>query len=867
MGVTISSYPPLGQITQLKGGIITFVVTLNVEARDVSDDWEVALWYSTAGRTWEEATLSACTSESFPISLQAYDSARRKLHFHGSVGSSSNLSFTIKYRNRSDQTWRWIREEHGLLDGTILVNPEYSPRYASHYEISDVIQEMDPDLKVKSASSQTPHTQLWTIEASVIPSGQTHSTYCRKRLGKPWGEFLRYFALVRHGPPWLGPRHGKSKFNVDKDAVMCSFLNVQGKHLVLLGVSSVAGTSTVLQPSVPSSDSVMLYTRNDGSVSNTGLVLAAVGDNMESAIAAVMYHARTVVGATMQAPTDVSQRPPHLKGDDIGPSWYEEWYDGLGYCTWNALGQHLTENKILEAANSLAENNINVSTFVIDDNWQDIDESHQDQYQRGWKGFEAHPEAFPSGLKNTVARIRSRLPSIEQVAVWHALLGYWGGISPDSELARNYRTVTVERDQPSSGGAMTVVAKEDVEKFYDDFYRFLSNSGINAVKTDVQYMITTLLSAQQRRELTNTYLDAWIISALRHFSLRAISCMSQAPHILFHQQMPRNKPVMLARNSDDFFPDVPASHPWHIFANAHNTLFTQHLNILPDWDMFQTGHELGGFHAAARCVSGGPIYITDIPGKHDLNLIKQMTGTTPRGRTVIFRPNVVGKSIDQAYTGYDEDYLLKIGSYHGRAVTGTPIIGFFNTRQRYIEEIIHLNRFPGVIPLAKYVVRAHSSGLVSPVVSLEGPHPYLTVSLGVRGYDIFTAYPITQFDSETNGRIFTANLGLIEKMTGAAAIMTNHSELLHTGKVFVDTRLKALGVMGLYVSSLPDMSLDRDFIVTIQGSVIPRHTVKPNKSNSQVLEIDVETAWNEMGLEAGWSNEVELKVWFDIEHP
>ena len=107
-----------------------------------------------------------------------------------------------------------------------------------------------------------------------------------------------------------------------------------------------------------------------------------------------------------------------------------------------------------------------------------------------------------------------------------------------------------------------------------------------------------------------------------------------------------------------------ASHPWHIWTNAHNTLFTQHLNILPDWDMFQTVHEYSGFHAAARCVSGGPIYITDVPGQHDIELIKQMTGLTPRGKTVIFRPSVLGKSIDQ-YVGYDDNSLLKVGAYHG----------------------------------------------------------------------------------------------------------------------------------------------------------------------------------------------------------
>jgi hypothetical protein len=239
-----------------------------------------------------------------------------------------------------------------------------------------------------------------------------------------------------------------------------------------------------------------------------------------------------------------------------------------------------------------------------------------------------------------------------------ALLGYWGGISPHGDIARQYQTVQVRREGWKVTGPMTVISKADVDKFYDDFYRFLSSCGVDGVKTDAQFMVDTWASAEHRRELTNTYLDAWMIASLRHFGARAISCMSQVPQVIFRQQLPQNRPAFPVRNSDDYFPDVPASHPWHIWTNAHNALFTQHLNILPDWDMFQTRHESAGYHAAARCVSGGPIYITDVPGQHDIELIKQITGLTPRAKTVILRPSVMGKTTD-AYTGFDEEYVSR----------------------------------------------------------------------------------------------------------------------------------------------------------------------------------------------------------------
>ncbi len=41
--------------------------------------------------------------------------------------------------------------------------------------------------------------------------------------------------------------------------------------------------------------------------------------------------------------------------------------------------------------------------------------------------------------------------------------------------------------------------------------------------------------------------------------------------------------------------------------------------------------------------------------------------------------------------------------------------------------------------------------------------------------------------------------------------------------------------------------------------MIPVHTVKIS-NRAPVLEIDIETAWHELGLVAGWGNEVTVAV-------
>jgi hypothetical protein len=293
--------------------------------------------------------------------------------------------------------------------------------------------------------------------------------------------------------------------------------------------------------------------------------------------------------------------------------------------------------------------------------------------------------------------------------------------------------------------------------------------------------------------------------------------------------------------------------------------------------MFQTVHSYSGFHAAARCVSGGPIYITDEPGKYDLDLISQMTGPTPRGKTVIFRPSVVGKALDQ-YIGYEDECLLKVGTYHGMAVTGTGIIAVFNVSKRPLTELIHLEKFPGVVEAQYYVLRAHSTGKVSKVMQVVDSSALMSVSLDIRGYEIFTAYPLRGFIHGADDETWVVNLGLLGKMTGAAAIVGTDITMEESGRITLDTRLKALGTLGksllkpssggfvltitgLYISNLPKRDIKETLLITVLGKVIPLHTVKKSIADDRVLEIDVQTAWKELDLDSKWSNEVQVKVY------
>ncbi|GAM89417.1 hypothetical protein ANO11243_074550 [Dothideomycetidae sp. 11243] len=860
MFANITCWPSLGQTTVLPSGTqsICFSVLLETsyDASENAEDVDVRLWHNHAGaREWKETSLKPGTKQLPTFSIQSSNDRHHKRWYTAELPvneASRSTSFTIKFRTASQTGWKWVRDQSSVADGQII----FATASGSH-DLSELFSGLNPDLQVSTPRCECPNTLLYSLILTVPPAEGHNSGSARVKLGYPTAS-TRWFALVQLWAPWLAPRQGSGKFQLDKDAVLLSFLRTDGFHVVLLAVSGVRDVTTMLAHD--QEGNVVMQGRNDGLQPGYSRLLVAVSDSFDVASSAVMYEARKIVmnnaesTAEMQAQMQKFLKPPK-------PQWFEDWYDGFTYCTWNALGQSLTEDKILNALKDLDDYGIAIENLIIDDNWQTNTEG-ETQFDRGWCEFEANKKGFPDGLKSTISKIRSRHPNIRHIAVWHAMMGYWGGIAPDGKLARQYKTTTVDIDMPIIQGSRTVIAGSDITKMYSDFYEFLSSCGVDSVKTDVQFYLDLLKSATSRRELITAYQDAWTLAQLRHFSARSISCMSQSPSVLFHSQIPTNRPVIPVRNSDDFFPEVEASHPWHIFCNAHNSLLTQHLNVVPDWDMFQTSHAWGSFHAAARCVSGGPIYFTDTPGKHDIQLIDQMTArTADKGRRVILRPHRTGKTIN-AYAGYKDSALVKVATYVGHSRTGSAILGVFNCLDNSFGEIIRLADFPGTEPGQEYIVRDFAGDVSNPIVP-EHKSSMVHLQLEQRGWAILCAHPVKKFEQH-GAETGIALLGLVGKMTGIAAVLGYDVYLEDTGRIRIWANLKALGKLGVWVSNLPQKSVDENIMVLIRGTPVPREAVRVSKECHRVLEIDFEMLWTrDQDAEAAtftWGNEVSLEV-------
>ncbi|KAJ5362568.1 hypothetical protein N7541_003412 [Penicillium brevicompactum] len=906
MFARITSYPPLGQVTCLRRSQLSFseralqfTVTIDSSSAFPAQRWEAQIWHNITGSEWTALPLQECnTTHAALLNGNQHDNQYYRHVFSEEIilsGDGGHAKFTVRFRTGPDADWQWANQKHPVSDGEIIYHPSHSDlrttrpgdisQSRTEVGLGKYIDNLSNELGIVSRSSEAPGALLWSVTGEIPPVSDGSSSLKHLVLGTP-SSTARYFSLVRVWSPWLGPRHGREKFRLTEHAILCSFLRTDGAHLVLLAVSGIDNVLTVFQSG--HDGEVVVNAKSDNLEPSKFNVLIAAAEDFEVALSAVIYEARKVIRPFAEQADSAREEPVPLSppGDDVvfvekdeTAQWLSQWFDGLTYCTWNGVGQDLTEEKILHALDSLKENGINIVNLIIDDGWQANHNEGESQFRRGLEHFEAHSQGFPGGLKQTVDLIRQRNPQVEHIAVWHALLGYWGGIAPDGDLAQRFKLKQVKIKDPAPHGHIAenlpdgnilTIDPDDIQRFYDEFYNFLSSAGVDSVKTDAQFFIDLLEDPEDRRRFITSYQDAWSIASLKHFSTRSISCGSMTPQIMFHSQMPTNKPTLPLRNSDDFFPEIPASHPWHIFCNAHNSLLTRYLNVLPDWDMFQTSHPYASFHAAARCVSGGPIYITDEPGKHDLSLLDQMTAQTVTDITVILRPSVIGRTID-IYHDYNEGHVLRVGSYTGWAKTGSGILGLFNIHSDVASSIVSLMDFPGIHEdsKAQYIVRAHTSGKVSSRMKPLTQNSLVSIVLEPKGWEILTAYPTRSFalperhgdNNSRDGLTHVAALGLLGKMTGAAAVVTSDISVVENGRLRFNISLKALGTLGVYISDLKDRSIAQNFMVMILGKPVPQKMVwKEGGEDSNVLAIDVLAAWKKMKLDNGWSNEVFVQI-------
>ncbi len=428
--------------------------------------------------------------------------------------------------------------------------------------------------------------------------------------------------------------------------------------------------------------------------------------------------------------------------------------DKFGWCTWNAFYSEVSHDKVRKGLESLRDAGLKPRFLVLDDGWQQTEAAPTGGAVL--TGFGAN-EKFPGGLKPTVSMSKNEF-GIEEFMVWHAVSGYWKGLSPEKfpqykpKATQNVhaRYNTLQSVMDWQNGIFSYLPSKKFKDFYNDYHLALATEGVDGVKVDNQASLVYLGSGQGgRTRLFKAMRDALDQSVEKHLGGTMISCMAHAPEIWYNARFNN-----LSRGSDDFFPLWPKTHGMHVYTNAMMGAWFGEFMWM-DWDMFESTNPFGPYHAAGRAVSGSPVYVADKPGEHDSGLIRKLVFSDGS----VARCEAPGRPTrDCLFHDLIEEHLaLKV---YGTTKAGA-VVGLFDldtASEISIEGSVSPSDIPG-FKGSRYGVWLHEKRRCTVV----GREDRVVVKLGSRKYEVATIVPIRY------GNL--AVFGLVSMFNAAAAVV------------------------------------------------------------------------------------------------
>lgn len=327
-----------------------------------------------------------------------------------------------------------------------------------------------------------------------------------------------------------------------------------------------------------------------------------------------------------------------LRTEKIVPTFV----DYLGWCTWEALRTNLSDEILLDAAKHFKQNNIPFKYMLIDNGWLS-------QKNGNLTAFYPDRKKFPNGFGLMIDKLKDDY-GFKNVIIWSALWGTFAGLNdgsfPDMEIkttavpvkrmVEKYKLYKNENlDDVATVGEVFypgITPKKIVmpcfTDFYNSFFDYLRREGADGVKIDAMTWIESVGHGRGGRvKMMKEMMSGLQGASGTHFNGELLNCSSCSNDYIFNSISSN-----LTRSSGDFFPNKPESHGFHIYTNAVTSFWMGEI-VLPDWDMFQSGHVAGEFHAAARAISGGPVYTTEQVGTENKDILMRLStaeGKIPR---------------------------------------------------------------------------------------------------------------------------------------------------------------------------------------------------------------------------------------------
>lgn len=422
-----------------------------------------------------------------------------------------------------------------------------------------------------------------------------------------------------------------------------------------------------------------------------------------------------------------------------------EFIDYFGFCTYNAFYDNINHDLLVSVVKKYAENGATLGFIIIDAGWQDVNGHYL-------KSFDADKIKFPKGIKGFATEIKDL--GVKKVLCWQTYNGFWQGLDKDSFKEYKIKNepfhipshIQLKKDSDNFNATVggdffpqnicysdTGNLYDDYSKYYDDYFSFLKDNNVDGAKVDaISWQEAFCYDKGGRVKNMNNLLQGITEKGKEYLNGNVILCSGCTNELFFSDQ----KGVVI-RSSEDYIPDALGTYLRHIRINAFLSVFINDI-LVPDWDMFQTSSLCGEYHAIARTISGGPIYVTDEPEKCDYGIVKRMCGEDGR----VYRCLESARPVENCIFGEKVDEAFRVFNYtkHGY------VLGFFGkggiTNTKYsLSEIYN-------IPEGVYAIYSYRYGFIG----VKNIYKVLTETLPPFGSDVITAIKVVN-DCAVFGRV------------------------------------------------------------------------------------------------------------------
>ncbi|GAB2223693.1 hypothetical protein Droror1_Dr00004432 [Drosera rotundifolia] len=441
--------------------------------------------------------------------------------------------------------------------------------------------------------------------------------------------------------------------------------------------------------------------------------------------------------------------------------------DWFGWCTWDAFYQNVTPQGIREGLESFSEGGVAPKFLIIDDGWQDTFNEFMKQGEPPKEGVQfatrlvdikenSKFKVLTSDDYATFAEFISFLKErqgLKYVYVWHALVGYWGGLLPSSDVLKKYNPKLVYPVQsPGNCGNVRDVAMDSIEEyglavidpekiydFYNDQHSYLASIGVDGVKVDVQNVIETVGSGYGGRvALSKGYQCALEESVAKNFKENNLICC-------------------MSHSSDNIYSDKPGTHDFKVLKKL----------VLPDGSILRARY---AGRPTRDCLFKDPV----MDGK---SLLKIWNLNKLVGVVGVFNCQGAG---NWPLMKNSTDFLVSLPAVLTARVSPTDV--------EFPEDAATENE------TGDFAVYAFNSGSLTRVPKAGS----VEVSLAVLTCEIFAISPIQVFDD----RIHFAPIGLIDMYNSGGAVEAVKAVSDPSGLVF-KVKARGCGCFGAYSSKKP----------------------------------------------------------------